>query len=100
MTTPVHLDTQVGGHDGVLSSADGAVVIKPCLPLEIDFYTALSSNNAFLHLLPHVPKFYGTLKLHGRMDEHGNIDAADTKDEQTGKDEPRRLMGRLARALN
>lgn len=87
MTTPIPLATQVGGHDGVLSSADGSVVIKPCLPLEIEFYTALSSNDAFAHLLPHVPKFYGTLKLHGRMDEHGNIGAADAEDEETGKDE-------------
>jgi inositol-polyphosphate multikinase len=93
MTTTVPLDTQVGGHDGLLSSADGSVIIKPCLPLEIDFYTALSSNDAFAHLLPHVPKFYGTLKLHGRMDEDGNIDAADAEDEETGKDEPRPLMG-------
>ncbi|KAF8507999.1 hypothetical protein JB92DRAFT_3083974 [Gautieria morchelliformis] len=94
MTTAVPLDTQVGGHDGLLSSADGSVIIKPCLPLEIDFYNALSSNDAFAHLLPHVPKFYGTLRLHGRMDENGNIDVADADDEETGKDEPCLLMGR------
>lgn len=87
MMTPVQLETQVGGHDGVLSSADGSVVIKPCLPPEIEFYNALSSNAALAYLRPHVPKFYGTLKLHGRMDEHGNIvDAADA-DGETGKDE-------------
>jgi hypothetical protein len=84
----------------MLALSDGVVVIKPCLPLEIEFYTTLSTNDAFAHLLPHVPKFYGTLKLHGRVDEHGNIDAADTKDEETGKDEPCHLLGRLARALN
>ena len=74
----------------MLSSADGSVIIKPCLPLEIEFYNALSSKDGYGHLLPHVPKFYGTLKLHGKMDEHGNIGAVGSEDGE--KDEPCRLI--------
>ena len=89
-STPVHLDTQVGGHDGVLSSADGSVIIKPCLPLEVEFYTAVSWNESFAHLRRFVPKFYGTLKLQGQMDEQGNITAAEGVEQ--GKDELRYMV--------
>jgi 1D-myo-inositol-tetrakisphosphate 5-kinase/inositol-polyphosphate multikinase len=89
-STPVRLDTQVGGHDGVLSSAHGSVIIKPCLPLEIEFYTALASNEALAHLRRFVPKFYGTLKLQGQMDEQGNIGSVEGQEQ--GKDEPCHCM--------
>ncbi|KAF8528176.1 SAICAR synthase-like protein [Hysterangium stoloniferum] len=75
--TPVPLDTQVGGHKGVLSSEDGSVIIKPCRHREGSFYSTLSSTKTFARLLPYVPKFYGTLKLHGKLDEQGNIASAE-----------------------
>jgi len=75
--TPVPFDVQVGGHIGVLSSEDGSVIIKPCRHREKTFYSTLSSTEAFARLLPYVPNFYGTLKLHGKLDEQGNITSAD-----------------------
>ncbi|GJJ11869.1 hypothetical protein Clacol_006107 [Clathrus columnatus] len=69
----IALDSQVGGHGGILSSSDGAVIIKPCLPLEAAFYKTLSSNEMYSQLASIVPRFYGTLTLHGRLDESGNI---------------------------
>jgi hypothetical protein len=82
------LSSQVGGHAGMLSSEDGTLVIKPCLPLEKEFYTALAvdvaaattavdwgeggdnlrrTSGPFTHLSPWVPKFYGVLRLEGHV---------------------------------
>lgn len=72
----IAFDSQVGGHSGIRSSADGSVIIKPALPVEVDFYTTLSSSDALTHLFPFVPRFYGTLKLQGQLDEQGNITSA------------------------
>lgn len=47
--------------DGVLSSADGDMVIKPCTKAEIDFYQACAARNE--PLLPYMPRFMGTLQL-------------------------------------
>ena len=70
--TPVALASQVGGHAGILSSDDGALVIKPCLPLEEAFYDALSDAEKvgpFDALRPWVPVYYGTLRLEGKAPE-------------------------------
>ncbi|OBZ75958.1 hypothetical protein A0H81_04935 [Grifola frondosa] len=39
-STPKHipLESQVGGHPGVLTSEDGSLLIKPALPVEVAFY--------------------------------------------------------------
>lgn len=47
--------------DGVLSSAAGDMVIKPCTEAEIDFYESCVARNE--PLLPYMPKFMGTLQL-------------------------------------
>lgn len=83
------LDSQVGGHAGVLSSEDGALVIKPTLHLEKQFYDELAASSPlaveiasigeshvpalspFEALRPWVPKYYGTLKLEGRAKTSG-----------------------------
>ncbi|KAF2010080.1 inositol hexaphosphate kinase 3 [Aaosphaeria arxii CBS 175.79] len=51
------------GHDGVLSDASGAVVVKPCTRPEVDFYEAVAANHP--DLAPHLPTFMGTLSLSG-----------------------------------
>ncbi|KAI0628820.1 hypothetical protein C8Q77DRAFT_341606 [Trametes polyzona] len=63
------LESQVGGHPGVLESEDGSLLIKPALQKEVDFYHALSTDPGFSPLRPFVPKFYGTLRLEGQVDE-------------------------------
>lgn len=90
------LDSQVGGHAGVLSSDDGSLVIKPCLPLERQFYDDLAASSAasvlaeaaedapalspFEALRPWVPKYYGTLRLEGRARHVG--EGGETKFEE------------------
>ncbi|KAG8945042.1 hypothetical protein FRC03_001828 [Tulasnella sp. 419] len=69
----VPLSSQVGGHAGVLASEDGSLVIKACLPAERDFYQILSSNPTLEGLRPHVPTFYGTLKLEGKVEVLENL---------------------------
>ncbi|KAI0823851.1 SAICAR synthase-like protein [Trametes gibbosa] len=61
------LESQVGGHPGVLASEDGELLIKPALPHEVAFYHSLSTDPDFAPLRPFVPKFYGTLRLEGQM---------------------------------
>ncbi|KAL1947162.1 hypothetical protein VTO73DRAFT_14123 [Trametes versicolor] len=62
------LESQVGGHPGVLASEDGSLLIKPALEHEVAFYHSLSTNPDFAPLRPFVPKFYGTLRLEGQVD--------------------------------
>ena len=69
-TTNTHpLDSQVGGHPGVLTSEDGSLLIKPAHPTEVAFYQSVVADPAFVPLRPFVPKFYGTLRLEGRVDD-------------------------------
>ena len=63
----VALKSQVGGHPGVMSSQDGSLIIKPCLPEELAFYQEIASKPALAPLRSLVPKFYGTLKLQGQI---------------------------------
>jgi hypothetical protein len=56
------LDGQVGGHAGVLTTEDGLLIIKPCLPKELEFYNLLAVDERLAPLRPFVPKMYGTLK--------------------------------------
>lgn len=60
-STSIPLTSQVGGHAGVRSSADGAQIIKPCLPAERAFYETVihAQDPAFALLAKHVPRFYG-----------------------------------------
>ncbi|PIL33058.1 hypothetical protein GSI_04507 [Ganoderma sinense ZZ0214-1] len=63
------LESQVGGHPGVLTSEDGSLLIKPAHQAEVAFYQSVVADPAFAPLRPFVPKFYGTLRLEGRVDE-------------------------------
>ncbi|KAJ8699207.1 hypothetical protein PTI98_002346 [Pleurotus ostreatus] len=63
------LNTQVGGHSGVLATEDGSLLIKPALPLELQFYQTSVRDPGFAPLRHFVPKFYGTLSLQGKVDE-------------------------------
>ena len=56
------LSSQVGGHPGVMTTEDGSLIIKPCLPAELDFYNSIATDDRLAPLRPFVPKMYGTLK--------------------------------------
>jgi 1D-myo-inositol-tetrakisphosphate 5-kinase/inositol-polyphosphate multikinase len=62
------LDSQVGGHPGVLTTEDGSLIIKPALPRELAFYEALQNDAALEGLRVFTPKFLGVLKLQGQID--------------------------------
>jgi hypothetical protein len=64
----VPLASQVGGHKGVYATEDGSLVIKPALPLELQFYQSALLNRDFIPLQPFIPQFYGTLRLEGMVD--------------------------------
>ena len=56
------LASQVGGHPGVKSSADGSTIMKPCLPAEIAFYEAMQDapeGSAMATLRTLCPEFRG-----------------------------------------
>ncbi|KIL64107.1 hypothetical protein M378DRAFT_78711 [Amanita muscaria Koide BX008] len=61
------LTSQVGGHQGVTTSDDDSLIIKPALPTEIAFYQALNSDPVLAPLRPFVPQFVGTLRLEGEL---------------------------------
>ncbi|PFH53547.1 hypothetical protein AMATHDRAFT_54727 [Amanita thiersii Skay4041] len=61
------LKSQVGGHKGVTTTEDESLIIKPALPLEVNFYQTLNSESTFAPLRPFVPNFIGTLKLEGEI---------------------------------
>ncbi|KAF5387088.1 hypothetical protein D9615_002052 [Tricholomella constricta] len=69
ISTAKPLASQVGGHAGVLTTEDGSLIIKPALPLELQFYQALQQNTDLEPLRPFIPNFLGTLKLEGQLDE-------------------------------
>lgn len=60
------LASQVGGHAGISTTEDGSLLIKPALANEVRFYESLTTH--FGPLLPFVPKFFGTLRLHGSVE--------------------------------
>jgi len=58
----IPLASQVGGHPGVMSSADGSTIIKPCLPAEKAFYEAMQDapeGTAMAALRTLCPEFRG-----------------------------------------
>jgi 1D-myo-inositol-tetrakisphosphate 5-kinase/inositol-polyphosphate multikinase len=80
MSAPDYLPLahQVAGHaSGVLASSSGAVVVKPCLPVELAFYTALGPKLSNSLVGMWTPKFYGTLKLQGRLNQDGKLEQVD-----------------------
>jgi 1D-myo-inositol-tetrakisphosphate 5-kinase/inositol-polyphosphate multikinase len=62
----IPLASQVGGHPGVTSSADGSTIIKPCLPAEKAFYEAMQDapeGSAMATLRTLCPEFRGRQKM-------------------------------------
>jgi len=58
----IPLASQVGGHPGVTSSADGSTIVKPCLPAEKAFYEAMQDapeGSALARLRALCPEFRG-----------------------------------------
>ncbi|KAM0276953.1 hypothetical protein ACHAQH_006238 [Verticillium albo-atrum] len=51
----------VAGHAGTMCDADGELFIKPCTPLEIEFYQ--SANSRYPEFAELMPLFLGTLSL-------------------------------------
>ena len=66
------LESQVGGHAGVLTIQNGALRIKPAVPTELAFYQRLQQDSNLEDLRPFTPTFLGTLKLMGKVDEAGS----------------------------
>ena len=65
----IPLASQVGGHPGVMSSADGSTIIKPCQPTEKAFYEAMQAaleGSAMAMLRTLCPEFRGAT-------EDGNV---------------------------
>ncbi|KAG8843603.1 hypothetical protein FRC20_003911 [Serendipita sp. 405] len=75
----IPLASQVGGHAGVRSSADGSQIMKPCLPAERHFYETVISADApaFRLLAKHVPGFFGIAppEEQGGKDEYFPFDS-------------------------
>lgn len=69
-STVIHpLESQVGGHAGVLTSKNESLIIKPAIPTELAFYQQLQLDNNLQDLRAFTPTFLGTLKLMGKVDE-------------------------------
>jgi inositol-polyphosphate multikinase len=66
------LESQVGGHAGVLTTENGSLMIKPAVPTELAFYERLQLDSNLEDLRDFTPTFLGTLKLMGKVDEEGS----------------------------
>lgn len=66
------LESQVGGHPGVLTTENGLLLIKPALKNELAFYQRLQQDSSLKDLRVFTPTFLGTLKLMGKFDEIGS----------------------------
>jgi inositol-polyphosphate multikinase len=62
---------QVGGHKGIQVTGGGDLIVKPALPLELQFYHNVSVNPALASLRPWVPTYIGTLRLEGQYTPEG-----------------------------
>lgn len=69
-TSPIQaLDSQVGGHPGILTTENGSLLIKPTAEKELEFYQRLQQDSRLEDLRVFTPTFLGTLKLQGKLDE-------------------------------
>ncbi|KAG5642808.1 hypothetical protein DXG03_002092 [Asterophora parasitica] len=104
IATAKPLSSQVGGHAGVLTTEDGSLIIKPVLPLELQFYQAVQQDINLAPLQPFIPKFLGTLRLEGQLDEaksteSGNITLASVEIAPQKDDKPNILDVKLGTIL-
>ncbi|KAH8999161.1 hypothetical protein EDB92DRAFT_1932562 [Lactarius akahatsu] len=65
------LTSQVGGHKGIQTSDDGALLIKPALPHELQFYHDSLADPALASLRQWIPTYFGTLRLEGQKTADG-----------------------------
>lgn len=65
------LTSQVGGHEGIQTTEDGALIIKPAKPLEHHFYKDTLANPALAPLRQWIPTYLGTLSLEGQSTADG-----------------------------
>lgn len=56
----VPYNSAAAGHEGISTSADGSLLIKPCTQAEIDFYESAKDHPAFQ---AHMPTYMGSLSL-------------------------------------
>jgi 1D-myo-inositol-tetrakisphosphate 5-kinase/inositol-polyphosphate multikinase len=65
---------QVAGHPGsIMTAGDGSIIVKPSLPLEIEFYSTIAPTH-FPQLLQKgfLCKFYGT-EAHEKAPNDGKV---------------------------
>jgi inositol-polyphosphate multikinase len=62
---------QVGGHKGIQTTEDGTLLMKPVLPLELQFYQNILADPSLAPLRQWVPTYLGTLRLEGRNTAEG-----------------------------
>lgn len=72
-SAPVALTYQVGGHKGIQTIGDGALLVKPALPLELQFYQDSLGDPALAPLRQWVPTYLGTLRLEGQSTADGLV---------------------------
>jgi len=65
---------KVIGHAGMRTTTDGALIIKPAFPTELQFYETLSHDHTLAPLRPYVPRFLGTLATTPTTDDEGYFD--------------------------
>jgi 1D-myo-inositol-tetrakisphosphate 5-kinase/inositol-polyphosphate multikinase len=52
------MKNQVGGHEGITTSEDNSMIIKPTNSFEQDFYNQIPH---YPNILPFIPRYYGSL---------------------------------------
>jgi hypothetical protein len=62
---------QVGGHKGMQTIGEGALIVKAASPLELQFYQNILASPALSSLRPWVPTHIGTLRLQGQNTAEG-----------------------------
>jgi 1D-myo-inositol-tetrakisphosphate 5-kinase/inositol-polyphosphate multikinase len=65
------LTSQVGGHKGIQTTEDGALIIKPAKHLERQFYQDSLADPALAPLRQWLPTYFGTLRLEGQSTADG-----------------------------
>ncbi|KAF8272475.1 hypothetical protein EI94DRAFT_1769747 [Lactarius quietus] len=71
--TPYSLTFQVGGHKGIQPTEDGTLLIKPALPLELQFYQYSLADPALAPLRQWVPTYLGMLRVEGQNTADGLV---------------------------
>lgn len=72
-SAPIAYTFQVGGHGRIQTIGDGALLLKPALPLELQFYQDSLGDPALAPLRQWVPTYLGTLRLEGQSTADGLV---------------------------